>query len=70
MGRKKPINPVEQYRKKQKKIQIQKNKKKKLETRDKILKRKPSTWIQNEIRKISRQGMYTYYLIYIYKYIV
>eukprot|EP01083_Nonionella_stella_P318063 1160727_1 len=55
MGRKKALNPMEAYRRKQKKTQIAKNKKKRAEAKDKALLRRDADWIMAEIQKLNRR---------------
>ena len=57
MGRKKNLNPMDAYRRKQKKAQIAKNKKKRSEAKDKALKKRDAEWIMAEIQKLNRRGM-------------
>ena len=61
MGRKKDLNPMEAYRRKQKKLLIAKNKKKRMEAKENALKKRDSEWIMNEIHKLNRRGMYIQY---------
>lgn len=57
MGRKKELNPMEAYRRKQKKAQIAKNKKKRAEAKEKALNKRKPDWIMNEIQKLNRRGI-------------
>ena len=57
MGRKKELNPMEAYRRKQKKAQIAKNKKKRAEAKEKALNKRKPDWIMDEIQKLNRRGM-------------
>ena len=57
MGRKKNLNPMDAYRRKQKKAQIAKNKKKRSEAKEKALKHRSAEWIMAEIQKLNRRGI-------------
>lgn len=65
MGRKKELNPMEAYRRKQKKAQIAKNKKKRAEAKEKALNKRAPDWIMSEIHKLNRRGMTQKYSHYI-----
>ena len=57
MGRKKQLNPMEAYRRKQKKLQLAKNKKKRQEAKEAALKKRDPEWIMAEIQKLNSRGM-------------